>query len=58
MHETSAQLFYDTLDITIARIFHMQDYTTFETIEVVGNLPIFYLFYLSLSFYNDFFVAP
>ena len=29
----------------------------FETVEVVGCLPLFRLFCLSLSFYNDFSIA-
>lgn len=36
----------------------MQDYTAFETAEVVSHLPLFHLFSFSLSFYNDFFIAP
>ena len=55
---TSTQLPYCTLDTAIARILHMQDYTTFETAEVVGHLPFFRLFFLSLSFYNYFSIVP
>ena len=36
----------------------MQNYTTFETVEVVGHFPLFRLFCLSLSFYNDFSIVP
>lgn len=35
---------YSTLDITIARILHMQDYIAFETTKVVGRFPHFHLF--------------
>ena len=49
---------YNTSDTAIARIIHMQDYTTFEKKEVVSRLPIFCLFCLSLLSYKDFFVAP
>lgn len=44
---TSAWLLYGTPDIVIARILHMQDYTTFETTEVVG-LTLFFFAYFSL----------
>lgn len=47
-----AQLLYGTLDIAIACIIHMQDYTAFET-TIVRNLPIFCLFCFSLLFNND-----
>ena len=50
-----ARLPYSTPDITIAR---MQNYTAFEMAKVVSRLPIFYLFCLSLLFYNDFSAAP
>ena len=36
----------------------MQDYRAFVTVEVVDRFPFFRLFWLSLSFYNDFFVVP
>ena len=50
-----ARLSYSTPNIATAR---MQDYTTFEMAKVVSHLPIFYLFCLSLLFYNDFSTAP
>ncbi|KAJ9687051.1 hypothetical protein PVL29_015775 [Vitis rotundifolia] len=34
---------YDTSNTAIAHIIHMKDYTTFETMEVVGHPPLFYL---------------
>ena len=37
-----AQLSYNTPDTTIARIMHMNDYTAFETMELVG-CPIIFL---------------
>ena len=53
-----ARLSYSTPDIDTACIARMQDYTAFEMAKVVSRLPIFYLFCLSLLFYNDFSAAP
>ncbi|KAL6323622.1 hypothetical protein AAG906_039216 [Vitis piasezkii] len=50
-----AQLSYGTLDIAIAHIIHMKNYTTFETVEMVvaGVLNLMqqraYLFYLEMA---------
>ena len=39
-----ARLPYDTLDTSIACIFHMQGYIAFKRTEVVSCLPLFHLF--------------
>ena len=53
-----ARLSYSTPDIDTACIARMQDYTAFEMAKVVSRPPIFYLFCLSLLFYNNFSTAP
>ena len=55
LHDTTSVRYSDT---TIGHILHIQDYTTFETTEVVSRLPFFHLFCLSLSFYNGFSATP
>lgn len=46
----AARLLFGTLDTVVSHILFMQDYTTFETIEVVSRFPLLLtLFYSSIS---------